>query len=815
MKKKQVLVAVLPAVVMLGIILFNVFAQSKINALYRNATQAANAKEYDAARMFLTHIEMIAPDYVPQYELQAQIYLKGDREDLARSELLWGIEQTGSKRLISMLEQLKAGTLTVETSSGEDSALPETKPEDWLTGPSTVSAASDQVMYTSMNYNFIVRYTDSQMENTVQLSVEADENAANWNWSSSNPAVATVDENGVLTCENREGEAKITARNADDEVAECWVCVIEPGIYSQDEISQQNYGYYSDSEYFYIPEGNLNIGLGNQGMDEVLEETRTGSTMEILPRNVVRGDGLTGTADLAYTAAGGASAADMVDQNGFPIYKEQEAATPETAAEQGGTIELEMGWQSLYFSGEYRIPEHLRFNGVDYTTTSVNFTDGQSKIQSLYLPATVTDIHEEWFNPFQSYTELESITVEQGNPAYQSVDGALLTADGTQLIAFPVASPKTEYSIPEGVTVISSGAFCNNQNLTTLHIPASVTEIGQGALNNLQSLTDITLDSNNTAFKMVDGVLMNADGTQILAAVANQMPEEYTIPAQVQWVNEDVFKNNDRVKVLTVDASLSSLSLWNSTGLEKLVVNGEMGYLNYSGTESALKEVEINGAVETMSLTGSDNRISLTLNAQVQGLSANNCLVDIVHPENIVQTLAMQIDEQTDITLPGTLIQLRLDMGEKTVPDLRMLESCTGLESLSLSNGGVEDLSALASLPNLTQLYISGVKTEDFDSVWNCTGLTTLRISTTDSLKSLEGIQALTEVTDVNFNGTQIEDVTPLASCSKLVTIELSACENVTDVSALENLPSLQSLLLFGSGVPQETVEKWSGANLF
>lgn len=831
MKKKQILVACLPAVITLLVIVMNVLAESKVSKLYRNAVSALGAQDYSAMNDSLSQIRTIAPEYVPQYALQAEGYLQmsDTNQQLAYQTLKEGIRATGSKYLISLADRLAHGdTDLLETqvnagqiqTSQEQSSLPETSPEDSDLVQSTLpQQSSADVQYTSMNYDFIVRYPDSQIENDVQLTVTDGSSSSGWTWTSSNPTIASVNDQGVVHCGNQEGEAKITAKSNQNIVAECWVCVIEPGIYSNDgtggEGDAANYGYATSgySGYYYIPEGNLSLGIGNNGMDEAVDSTETKSVMELLPHNTVSGDGLVGTAAFSYTPSSSAFSAEMVDENGFPIYQtEENQATAESAQSDlpdGGAVSLQLGWQSIYFSGEYRIPDHLRFNGAEFTPTSVDFSNVyNSDITSLYLPASVTDIHMDYANPFSNYDQLENITVEEGNSAFKTENGALLTADGTELIAYPCASSETEFSIPDGVTTIAPLAFANNQNLTTLNIPATVTEFGSGALSNVSSLKNITLDSGNTAFQVVDGVLMNAAGTEMLAATTENMPENYTIPAQVTLVNEDIFDQNSKIKNLTVDASLWSLSINDCTGLETLVVNGSIDYLNCSSAnDSKLKEVTINGEVQNLTFSGENTGLKITLNAPVDSLSAANSPVQIIHPENVTTSMSLYLSNDMNMALSSSLMDLTLDLGKREISDLKMLQSCASLSSLDLQNGTVKDLSALTSLP-IQNLRLMEVNVQDLTPVWQCTQLTSLSIINNKNLTSLEGIQALENLSLADFSGSKLVDVSPLASCTNLVTVNLSSCDQVRDVSSLIGLPSLKRLTVYGTSVPDQTVQE-------
>ena len=75
-------------------------------------------------------------------------------------------------------------------------------------------------------------------------------------------------------------------------------------------------------------------------------------------------------------------------------------------------------------------------------------------------------------------------------------------------------------------------------------------------------------------------------------------------------------------------------------------------------------------------------------------------------------------------------------------------------------------------------------------------------------MTSLEGIQALENLSLADFSGSKLVDVSPLASCTNLVTVNLSSCDQVRDVSSLIGLPSLKRLTVYGTSVPDQTVQE-------
>jgi hypothetical protein len=73
---------------------------------------------------------------------------------------------------------------------------------------------------------------------------------------------------------------------------------------------------------------------------------------------------------------------------------------------------------------------------------------------------------------FSFNSQLIAFTVDVNNKTYTSIDGALFSKDGRTLVAYPPGK-KGQYSIPQGVAQIESGAFAGTQ-LTSVTIPANI-----------------------------------------------------------------------------------------------------------------------------------------------------------------------------------------------------------------------------------------------------------------------------------------------------------------------------------------------------
>jgi TolB-like protein len=155
-------------------------------------------------------------------------------------------------------------------------------------------------------------------------------------------------------------------------------------------------------------------------------------------------------------------------------------------------------------SGAYVIPSsvttigNFAFYGSNLTNITIpssatiigNLSFAMSDLVNINIPLSLTNIGE---NAFLNCNNLTSITVDDRNPSYTSIDGALFDKNIRRIITYPAGKRTEIYSIPSSVTILEAHAFHGSSNLTRITIPSSVTQIGNYAFLNCINLTSVNL----------------------------------------------------------------------------------------------------------------------------------------------------------------------------------------------------------------------------------------------------------------------------------------------------------------------------------
>ena len=115
-------------------------------------------------------------------------------------------------------------------------------------------------------------------------------------------------------------------------------------------------------------------------------------------------------------------------------------------------------------------------------------------------------------------------------------------------------------NIPSSVTSIGEYAFYNCFNLTTLRIPDSVVNIADGALCGLKEITNFTLESPNSNFAYLNGVLFNKNQTSLIVAFPKCLSGgTYAIPNTVTSIGVLAFLSCGNLVSMTIPSSVTAI----------------------------------------------------------------------------------------------------------------------------------------------------------------------------------------------------------------------------------------------------------------
>lgn len=170
-------------------------------------------------------------------------------------------------------------------------------------------------------------------------------------------------------------------------------------------------------------------------------------------------------------------------------------------------------------------------------------------LQEVYIPASLTTIDA---TSFCNNHNMDSITVDEENPNYCSVDGVLFSKDMKILIDYPIGKKETEYIVPDGVTTIGehalaySGGAIDVNYLEKIVLPDSVTKIECLGIFGCTLLKEIVMPK-------------ELESIGFSAFKHCRSLETITIPEGVKTIPESAFYYCSNLEEITLPESLTTI----------------------------------------------------------------------------------------------------------------------------------------------------------------------------------------------------------------------------------------------------------------
>jgi hypothetical protein len=230
-------------------------------------------------------------------------------------------------------------------------------------------------------------------------------------------------------------------------------------------------------------------------------------------------------------------------------------------------------------NGDVTIPDTIDGKPVTKLLGYIfTYSDDETEIDTLTIGANVTYIDEQAF----SYCQIDEFVVKAGNTAYMAdADGVLFNSTKTILLQYPNGNNDSSYTIPAGVTQINAYAFYDANDLNTLilpstlktigkrafysseihsiTIPAAVTTIGESAFMSCYELTAINVNSANTKYASVSGVLFDKAKKTLITYPTGKTSSSFNIPGTVTKILADAIYNCNYIQTLGIPASVTSI----------------------------------------------------------------------------------------------------------------------------------------------------------------------------------------------------------------------------------------------------------------
>ena len=305
------------------------------------------------------------------------------------------------------------------------------------------------------------------------------------------------------------------------------------------------------------------------------------------------------------------------------------------------------------------------------------------------IPSSVTNID---FSKFAGRPGITGFTVESSNDNYFARDGILY-----------------QWKNNSEAELI----YCPASYTGVVQIPGSVCSINADVFAGCNGITGFAVDEGNPSYTAVNGILLNAAGTQIVLCPPGM--KNITIPAGVDSWSGDVFRLISGSFTVTMQSPLTAIpenAFKDCSGLTSVTIPNSVtrifpyAFMGCTGLGSVTIPDSVN-SIGSGAFDGCTGLISVTIPNSVQNISDvvfYGCtgLTSITLP-NALSTIDSRLfyncTSLTGITIPSSVTKIRS----------YAFDGCSGLTAIAIP-GNVTELGegAFAHCNNLTNMYYNG-----------------------------------------------------------------------------------------------------------
>ena len=162
--------------------------------------------------------------------------------------------------------------------------------------------------------------------------------------------------------------------------------------------------------------------------------------------------------------------------------------------------------------------------------------------------------------PYVPFTVSSLEILKSGNYEYRILDNGTVAITRYNGTSEEVIIP--QYIDDKMVACIDDLAFDHCLNLTYITFPESVIEIGDNAFRECSNLTSIKVNSNNTEFCSIDGILFDKNIKTLITFPANKKVTSYAIPSSVTTIHDHAFEQCINLTSITIPHSVTKIGAY-------------------------------------------------------------------------------------------------------------------------------------------------------------------------------------------------------------------------------------------------------------
>lgn len=362
-------------------------------------------------------------------------------------------------------------------------------------------------------------------------------------------------------------------------------------------------------------------------------------------------------------------------------------------------------------TGSYTIPADV--------DTIASYAFSGSQITRMEITSSVSTIGAGAFSYCDS---LSQFTVSSDNRSFAVSSGVLLSANSTQLVAYPAGKAGTEYSIPSRVTAVIGSAFAGSSlqtvtflssvdsvgdyafadsALTSLTLNSGLNDIGVGAFSGCVSLSEATIPSSVTSISessfegctSLRSVTWSATGSASIGISAFEgctTLSTFAIPDRATTINDRAFYGCTSLATVSIPDSVTTVGdqAFAASGLTEVTVPGcrsmgdgvfescrSLGSVTIADDVAMIPEGIFSGCSSLDEIVFGEDPSLRTIEAQA---FAGTAFTAFTIPEGVTTVDATAFSGCTALQTVGIPSTLR-DMGE------RPFEGCSSLTSFTVS----------------------------------------------------------------------------------------------------------------------------------